>query len=88
MKFFYNLMDGFNEPDRFYDEQTIRRFRVYPATTEIEKEAYENPRSPLCPVHDINNNSTELVDCKDIGEAYRYILEAENTSVYEYIHDI
>lgn len=43
MKYFYNLLDGFKEPDRFYDEQTIRRFRVYPATPEIEKEAYENP---------------------------------------------
>ena len=42
MKFFYNLLDGFEEPNRFYDEQTIRRFRVYPATPEIEKEAYEN----------------------------------------------
>lgn len=35
MKYFYNLLDGFKEPDRFYDEQTIRRFRVYPATPEI-----------------------------------------------------
>lgn len=43
MKFFYNLLDGFEEPNRFYDEQTIRRFRVYQATPEIEKEAYENP---------------------------------------------
>lgn len=88
MKFFYNLMDGFNEQDRFYDEQTIRRFRVYPATQKVEKEAYENPHSPLWPVHDIHNNSTEPVDCKDIDEAYRYILESENTSVYEYIHDL
>lgn len=88
MKFFYNLMDGFTEQNRFYDEQTIRRFRVYPATREIEKEAYENPRSPLWPVHNIYNNSTEPVDCKDIEEAYSYILESENTSVYEYIHDI
>ena len=54
MKFFYNLMDGFNEQDRFYDEQTIRRFRVYPVTQEIEKEVYENPRSDLWPVHDIH----------------------------------
>ena len=52
MKYFYNLLDGFKEPDRFYDEQTIRRFRVYPATPEIEKEAYENPHSDLWPVHD------------------------------------
>ena len=88
MKFFYNLMDGFNEQDKFYDEQTIRRFRVYPVTQEIEKEVYENPHSPLYPVHDIHNNSTEHVDCKDVDEAYKYILEAENTSVYEYIHDI
>ena len=88
MKFFYNLMDGFNEQDKFYDEQTIRRFRVYPATQEIEKEVYENPHSPLYPVHDIHNNSTEHVDYKDVDEAYRYILEAENTSVYEYIHDL
>ena len=36
MKFFYNLLDGFKEPDRFYDEKTIRRNRVYPATPEIE----------------------------------------------------
>ena len=49
MKYFYNLLDGFKEPDRFYDEQTIRRFRVYPATPEIEKEAYENPHSDLWP---------------------------------------
>lgn len=49
MKYFYNLLDGFKEPDRFYDEQTIRRFRVYPATPEIEKEAYENPHSSLWP---------------------------------------
>lgn len=82
MKYFYNLLDGFKEPDRFYDEQTIRRFRVYPATPEIEKEAYENPHSDLWPVHDIHNSSTEPVDCKDIDEAYRYILESENTSVY------
>lgn len=88
MKYFYNLLDGFKEPDRFYDEQTIRRFRVYPATPEIEKEAYENPHSDLWPVHDIHNNSTEPVDCKDIDEAYRYILESENTSVYEYVHDL
>ena len=45
MKYFYNLLDGFKDPDRFYDEQTIRRFRVY-------------------------------------------ILESENTSVYEYVHDL
>lgn len=70
MKFFYNLLDGFEEPNRFYDEQTIRRFRVYPATPEIEKDAYENPHSDLWPVHDIHNNSTEPVDCKDIDEAY------------------
>lgn len=44
MKYFYNLLDGFKEPDRFYDEQTIRRFRVYPATPEIEKEAYEDEK--------------------------------------------
>lgn len=44
---FYNLLDGFEEPNRFYDEQTIRRFRVYPATPEIEKEAYEIP-IPIC----------------------------------------
>ena len=69
MKFFYNLLDGFEEPNRFYDEQTIRRFRVYQATPEIEKEAYENPHSCLWPVHDIHNNSTEPVDCKDIDEA-------------------
>lgn len=54
MKYFYNLLDGFKEPDRFYDEQTIRRFRVYPATPEIEKEAYENPHSDLWPVHDLS----------------------------------
>lgn len=88
MKFFYNLMDGFNEQDRFCNEQTIRSFRVYPATPEIEKEAYENPHSPLWPVHDIHKNSTEPVDCKGIDEAYQYILEAENTSVYEYIHNL
>lgn len=88
MKFFYNLMDGFNEQDRFYDEQTIRRFRVYPATQEIEKEVYENPHSDLWPVHDIHNDSTEPINCEDIDEAYRYILESENTSVYEYIHDL
>lgn len=72
MKYFYNLLDGFKEPDRFYDEQTIRRFRVYPATPEIEKEAYENPHSDLWPVHDIHNSSTEPVDCKDIDEAYPF----------------
>lgn len=55
---------------------------------EIEKEAYENPHSDLWPVHDIHNSSTEPVDCKDIDEAYRYILESENTSVYEYVHDL
>lgn len=57
MKFFYNLLDGFEEPNRFYDEQTIRRFRVYQATPEIEKEAYENPHSCLWPVHDIRDGS-------------------------------
>ena len=36
----------------------------------------------------IHNSSTEPVDCKDIDEAYRYILESENTSVYEYVHDL
>ena len=46
------------------------------------------PHSDLWPVHDIHNNSTEPVDCKDIDEAYRYILESENTSVYEYVHDL
>lgn len=88
MRFYYNLMDGFDERDRFYDEKTIRRFRVYPATPEIEKDAFENPNSHLWPIHDIEKNSTEPVDCKDIDEAYDYLLTSENTSVYEYIHDL
>lgn len=48
----------------------------------------KTPHSDLWPVHDIHNSSTEPVDCKDIDEAYRYILESENTSVYEYVHDL
>lgn len=67
MKYFYNLLDGFKEPDRFYDEQTIRRFRVYPATPEIEKEAYENPHSDLWPVHDIHN----MMNCVSIWKPTR-----------------
>ena len=67
---------GYQSPCKRYDRP------------EIEKEAYENPHSDLWPVHDIHNNSTEPVDCKDIDEAYQYILESENTSVYEYVHDI
>ncbi len=90
MKFYYNLMDGFDEPDRYYDEQTIRRFRVYPATPEIEKAALE-AGSVLWPVHDIFaplNEMNQCVECKDINEAYDYILQSHNHSVFEYIHDI
>jgi hypothetical protein len=90
MKFYYNLMDGYDEPDRFYTEQTIRRFRVYPATPKIEKAALE-PGSGLWPVHDIFAPISELnqcVECKDLNEAYDYILQAQNHSVFEYIHDI
>ena len=88
MLFYYNIMDGFDDPHRFYDEHTIRRFRVYEATPEIEAEALKDG-SGLWPVYDVYANvSTEPVECKDINEAYAYILEAENNSVYEYIHDI
>ena len=54
----------------------------------LKKKYMKNPHSDLWPVHDIHNDSTEPVDCEDIDEAYRYILESENTSVYEYIHDL
>lgn len=90
MKFYYNLMDGFDEPDRFYTEQTIRCIRVYPATPKIVKAALE-PNSSLWPVHDIFAPISELnqcVECKDINEAYDYILLAKNQSVFEYIHNI
>lgn len=90
MKYFYNLLDGYDDPNRFYNEQTIRRFRVYPATPEIEEAALQ-PGSGLFPVHDIHAPLSEMntcVECRDIDEAYEYILEAENESVYEYIHDI
>ena len=90
MKFYYNLMDGYDEPDRYYDERTIRRIRVYPATPEIEKAALKSDSS-LWPVHDIFapiSQMNECVECKDINEAYDYILLAKNQTVYEYINDI
>ena len=31
MKYFYNLLDGFKEPDRFYDEQTMFSKEVQPS---------------------------------------------------------
>ena len=88
MKFYYNLTDGFNNPRRFYNENTIRRFRVYEATPEIEAEALKQD-SPLWPVYDPDGpSSTEPVECKNLTEAYEYILMAENQSVYEYVNDI
>ena len=90
MKYYYNLMDGYDERNRYYDEQTIRRFRVYPATPEIEEAALQ-PNSHLWPVHDIFaplDQLNECVECKDINEAYDYILLSENQSVFEYILDI
>ena len=87
MKYYYNLMDGYDEPGRYYNEQTVRRFRVYPATPEIEKAALEDG-SGLWPVHDPYGATNEPVECKDLTEAYDYILQSSNQSVYEYIHDI
>ena len=87
MKFYYDLRGKYDEPDRYYDEQTIRRFKVYPANRRIEAQA-EQSVSWLWPVYDPYGQSNIPVECKDINEAYAYILEAENLSVYEYIHDI
>ena len=88
MKFYYNIMDGFKDPTKYYNEVTIRRFRVYEATPETDKAAMED-NSELWPVYDpYGRSSTEPVECKDIEEAYKYILEAENMSVYEYVNDI
>jgi hypothetical protein len=80
-------MDGWDEPDRYSNEHTIRRFRVYPATPAIEKAALKDG-SGLWPVHDPYGATNECVECKDLTEAYSYILESQNQSVYEYIHDI
>lgn len=87
MKFYYNIMDGYNDPRQYYDKKSIRRFRVYPATPEIEKAALQSD-SHLWPVHDPYGKTNEVIECKDIDEAYDYILESKNLSVYEYIHDI
>lgn len=90
MKYYYNLMDGYDQPDRYYNEQTIRRFRVYPATPEIEEAALKDG-SGLWPVYDIFGPLSEMnqcVECKDLNEAYDYILQSENQSIYERIHDI
>lgn len=90
MKFYYNLLDGYDQPDHYYNEQTIRRFRVYPATPEIEKAALKDG-SGLWPVHDPFAPISEMnqcVECKDLNEAYDYILQSQNQSIYEYIHDI
>lgn len=87
MLYYYNLMDGYDDPYRFYNSETIRRFRVYPATPEIEKAAKKDG-SGLWPVHDPYGYSWEPVECENIEKAYEYILESENNSVYERIHDI
>lgn len=87
MYYYYNIMDGFDDPRRYYDERTVRRFRVYPATPEIEEAALKDG-SGLWPVHDCYGATNEPVECKGINEAYSNILESENQSVYEYIHDI
>jgi hypothetical protein len=87
MKFYYDLMTTYADPGKYYNEKTIRSVRVFPATAEIEKAAEEST-STLWPVHDPYGWSNIPVECKDIDEAYAYVLESENLSAYEYNHDI
>lgn len=90
MKYYYNIMDGNDDRTTYYNSETVRRFRVYPATPRVVKAATD-PNSSLWPVHDIYapiDRMNECVECKDINEAYEYIMLSENQSIYEYIHDI
>lgn len=87
MKFYYDLMTTYDDPGEYYNEITIRTIKVFPATPEIEKAAEESSFT-LWPVHDPYCSSNLPVECKDIDEAYAYLLESENLSAYEYNKDI
>lgn len=86
MKFYYDLRST-KDFGEYYDERSIRNIRVYPATPAIEKAA-EDVHSTLWPVHDPSGPSYEPVECKDINDAYAYLLMSENQSAFEYNHNI
>jgi hypothetical protein len=87
MKFYYDLTTTYEDRGRYYNEDTIRTIKVFPATPELEKKA-ENPESTLWPVHSVTGPSYIPVECKDIDEAYAHLLDSENMSAYEYNKDI
>lgn len=96
MKFYFNLRELSNiEPEgTYFTMEEIRNVKLYeegsPELAKLEELEYLEDRNDICmwPVHSAYGLSTQPVECKDIDEAYEYLLEAENVSIYECIHDI
>ena len=95
MNYYYDLMQLSDvqprDPDGrrcFWDEQTIRRVKLYRETPELLAELGD----PACDLWPVNNYpdgmSSDPVPCSCEREAYSYLLCAENYSLFEYIHDL
>lgn len=90
MRYYFKLSatQDLSHDAEYYNEHTIRNIPIYPATPELDRIAEEDPRADLWPICNPYDYSGGAIDCKDRDEAYRYLLESENLSLYEYKHDL
>ena len=88
MLFYYDMEDTLNHSDyEYWTMDEIKKIRLYPVSYETDKIAQSDDTS-FWPVHDPTGYSWEHVECKDENEAYQYMLDSFNQSIYERIHDI
>lgn len=85
----YWKFNQFEKDDyEYYDKQSVRKFNLIPCETEDDCFVDENDNYSAWPVYDISDgDSTKPVFCTK-REAYDYLLDLLNQSIYEREHDI
>ena len=90
MLFYYDMQVELTfkrDPHKYWTMEEVKQIPLYPVSDETDKLAKDD-HTWLWPVHDPCGWSWEHAECKDENEAYQFMMDLFNLSIYEQLNDL